>query len=86
MQETWVRSLGQKDPLEKEVAIHSSILAYKIPWAEEPGSLESMGLQTIGHDLATRKQQQQKCTKAQPLAEDAHTWQCTPDMWTNLCD
>ena len=47
--ETWVRSLGQEDPLEKEMATHSSILAWKIPWTEEPGRLESMGLQR-GHD------------------------------------
>ena len=43
MQETWVQSLGQEDPLEKEMAIHSSILAWKIPWAEEPGGLQFMG-------------------------------------------
>ena len=45
MQETWVRSLGQKDPLEKEMATHSSTLAWKIAWTEEPHSLQSMGLQ-----------------------------------------
>ena len=45
MQETWVRFLGRKDPLEKEMAIHSSILAWKIPWTEEPGELQSMGPQ-----------------------------------------
>ena len=44
--ETWVRSLGQEDPLEKEMSTHSSILAWKIPWAEEPGGLQSMGSQT----------------------------------------
>ena len=43
MQETWVRSLGWEDPLEKEMATHSSTLAWKIPWAEEPGRLQSMG-------------------------------------------
>ena len=43
MQETWVPSLGQKDPLEKEMATHSSILAWEIPWTEEPGSLQSRG-------------------------------------------
>ena len=49
--ETWVRSLGQEDPLEKEMATHSSILAWKIPWTEEPGRLQStMGLQRVGHD------------------------------------
>ena len=45
MQETWVRSLGREDPLEKEMATHSSILAWKIPWMEEPGRLQSMGSQ-----------------------------------------
>ena len=45
MQETWVQSLGQEDPLEKEMATHSSILAWKIPWTEEPGGLQSMGSQ-----------------------------------------
>ena len=50
MQETRVRSLGWKDPLEKEMATHSSILAWRIPWTEEPDRLQSMGLQTVGHD------------------------------------
>ena len=58
-QETQVQSLGQEDSLEKEVATHSSILAWKIPWAEEPGGLQSMGLQRVGHDLVTEQQQQQ---------------------------
>ena len=50
MWETWVRSLGEEDPLEKEVATHSSDLAWKIPWTEERGRLQSMGLQRAGHD------------------------------------
>ena len=50
MQETWVRSLGQEDPLEKEMATHSSILAWRIQCTEEPGGLQSMGLQRVGHD------------------------------------
>ena len=51
MQETWVRSLGQEDPLEKEMATHSSTLAWKIPWTEEHGRLlQSMGSQRVGHD------------------------------------
>ena len=50
VQETWVQSLDREDPLEKEMAKHSSILASEIPWAEEPGGLQSMGLQRIGHD------------------------------------
>ena len=50
MQETQVQFLGQKDPLEKEMATHSSTLAWKIPWMEEPNRLQSMGLQRVGHD------------------------------------
>ena len=50
MQETWVWSLGQEDPLEKEMATHTSTLAWKIPWTEKPGRLQSMGLQRVGHD------------------------------------
>ena len=50
MQETWIRSLGREDPLEKEMAIHSSTIAWKIPWTEEPGKLQPMGLQRVGHD------------------------------------
>ena len=50
MQETWVRFLGREDPLEKEIAIHSSILAWKIPWTEELGGLQFRGLQRVGHD------------------------------------
>ena len=50
MQETQVRSLGREDPLEKETATHSSILAWKIPWTEEPGRLQSMGWQRVGHN------------------------------------
>ena len=50
LQETRVRSLGQEDPLEKEMATHSSTLAWRIPWREEPGGLQSMGLQKVGHD------------------------------------
>ena len=47
MQETWVRSLGQEDPLEKEMVTHSSILAWRIPWIEKPGGLQSMALQRV---------------------------------------
>ena len=50
MWETWVRSLGQEDPLEKEMAIHSSTLGWKIPWTKKRGRLQSMGLQRVGHD------------------------------------
>ena len=50
MQETWVQSLGQEDLLEKEMATRSSILARSIPWTDEPGRLQFMGLQQVGHD------------------------------------
>ena len=50
MRETPVQSLGREDPLEKEMAAHSSILAWRIPWRKEPGGLQSTGLQRVGHD------------------------------------
>ena len=50
VQETWVQSLDQEDPLEKEMATHCSILPWKIPWMEVPGGLQSMGSQRVGHD------------------------------------
>ena len=50
MQKTGFRSLGQEDPLEEEMATHCSILAWRIPWTEEPSGLQSMGLQRVGHD------------------------------------
>ena len=56
MQETQVRSLGQEDPPEKEMATHSSILAWEIPWTEEPGGLQPMGFQRVRHDLVTEQE------------------------------
>ena len=56
MWETWVQSRGQKDPLKKEMATHSSTLPWKIPWMEEPGKLQSMGLQRVAHDWAASLQ------------------------------
>ena len=50
MQETWVRSVGREDPLEKEMAIHSSTIAWKIPWTDQPDKLQSMGSQRVGLD------------------------------------
>ena len=58
MQETWVRFLGQEDPPEKEMATHSCILAWRIPWTEEPGGQQSMGSQRVGPNWATKQQQQ----------------------------
>ena len=63
-QEMRVQSLGQEDPLEKGMATHSSVLAWRIPRTEQPGGLQSMGLQRIRHDLATKQQQQ--CTTLPP--------------------
>ena len=51
--ETWVQSLGQQDPLEEEMATHSSILAWRIPWTDGPGGLQSMGSQRVRHNWAT---------------------------------
>ena len=60
LQEVQVQSLGQEDPLEKEMATHSSTLAWEIPWTEELGGLYSVwGRKRVGHDLVTEKQQQQ---------------------------
>ena len=56
VQETWVRSLGQEDPLEKGVTTHSSILAWRIPWTEETGGLQSVSLQSIRRDWVTNTQ------------------------------
>ena len=77
MQETWVGSLGWEDPLEKEMAAHSSILAWKIPWTTEPGRLPSMGSQRLGHDWATslslslsRRNKDAKASAEKELTED----------------
>ena len=56
MQETQVQSLGQEDPLEKEIATHSGIFTWEIPWTEEPGGLQSIELQRVGHNLATKQE------------------------------
>ena len=55
--ETWVQSLGWEYPLEEGIATHSSILAWRIPWTEKPGGLQSMGSQRVRHDLTTEQQQ-----------------------------
>ena len=56
MQETQVRSLGREDPLEKELAAHSSILAWRSSWTEDPGGLQSMGSRRVKQDLVTKQQ------------------------------
>ena len=60
MRETWVQSLGWEDPLEKGTATHSSILAWTIPWSEEPGLLQSVGSPRAGHSLVTEQQKPRK--------------------------
>ena len=67
MWETWVRSLGQEDPLKKEMATHSSILAWKILWTEKPGRVQSMGSQRVGHDWATKHKHNENRIKIKGL-------------------
>ena len=69
LRETWVQSLGWEDPLEKEMATHSSTLAWKIPWTEKPGRLQSVGLQRVGHDWAT------SLSLFTPYHSYTHSWQ-----------
>ena len=70
----WVRSLGEEDPLEEEMATHSSILAWRIPWTEEPGGLQSMGSQRVGHNLATEQQQMAVITLMYSSSSDGSEW------------
>ena len=58
MQEMWVGALCQKDPLEEEMATHSTILAWEIPWIEVPGGLQSLGSQRVGYDLTTEHKEE----------------------------
>ena len=60
MQETQALSLGQEGPLEEEMAAHSSVLAWEIPWTEEPGGLQSMGSQRVRHDSATEQRKEER--------------------------
>ena len=69
MQKTWVQSLGQEDPLEKGMTTHTNILAWRIPWTEEPGGLQSMGLQRVGHNLETN-------TFCETVDEDLEACRC----------
>ena len=85
--ETWVRSLGREDPLEKEMATHSSILAWRIPCTAEPGRLQSMGSQRLGHDWATSPSAHTKCsTNASWFIEWIHSrlssWIWKINRWT----
>ena len=69
---TWVQSLGREDPLEKGMATHSSILAWRIPWREESGRLESMGWQRVRHNLVTEQQQQKGVEPLEKLIPSAN--------------
>ena len=80
MWENWVQSLGWEDPLEKEMAIHSSTIAWKIPWTEEPGRLQSMGSPRVRHDWATSLHLSKSCiTVAEKLGE----WLCRKEKSLN---
>ena len=82
MQETQGQSLGQKDTLEKEMATHSSVLAWEIPWTEEPGGLQSMGSQRVNHGLATKQQAlsyQDMLTCQAAIAASPGWWENTPN-------
>ena len=72
MQETHVRSLDQKDLLQKGMATHSSVFVLKFPWTEEPGGLQSMGLQRIGDDLATKQQTTKNYICNNPISKQDH--------------
>ena len=71
VQETQIQSLGGEDALEKGMEIHSSILAWRIPWTEEPGKLQSTGSQRVAHDLATKQQLQQNGSNLMAVVVDA---------------
>ena len=77
MQETWVQTLGREDPLEKEMATYSSILPWRIPWTEEPGRLQSMGSQRVGHNWVTNTHSRVSVcthTHTQAYSKDHHVW------------
>ena len=78
MRETWVQSLGWEDPLEKEMATHSSTLAWRIPWTEGLGRLQSMGSQRVGHDWATLLPP--SCLN-QSLTREWYFWSLTLELW-----
>ena len=73
MQETWVQSLGWEDPLQKGTATHCSILAWRIPWTEEPGRLQSIRLPRVGQDLASKEQQSNFITPLFIIAKNSET-------------
>ena len=91
MRETWVWPLGWEDPREKGKATHASILAWRIPWTEEPGGLQSMGLQRVRHDWATKHSTSYASTKFYKEKRDgdghslAHIWEHrVTSKWANI--
>ena len=76
MQETRVQSLGQEDPLEEEMATHSSILAWEIPWTEKPGGVQTVGLQRVQHDLAIKQ-----TTTKEMLQNLGNSYYCVKKLW-----
>ena len=81
MQEMWVWSLSQEDSLEEEMATHSSILAWRIPWTEEPGGLQSVGLKRVGHDWAQQQQSSARAGAPNPAASS----KVEPRTWGSSC-
>ena len=81
MQESQVRSLGWEDPLEKEMATHPSILAWRIPWTEEPGRLQSTGSQRVGHDWATSHKHTQSWSQEMNVSASGYLCLST-EVWT----
>ena len=79
MRETWVQSLGWEDPLEKEMATHSSTIAWKIPWTEEPGRLQSMGSQSCLREIYEKKKKEKKRTSIQ-ISLDSLPFKDTGDL------
>ena len=83
MQEMQVRSLGQKDPLEKGMATHSSVLAWRFPWTEEPGGLQSMELQRVGHNWATNTHTSDDLAVSKKLEFQGY-WLKPPCTWVYM--
>ena len=83
MQLTWVQSLGREDPLEKEMAIHSSTIAWKIPWTDEPGRIQSMGSQRVRHDWATSLSLSNICSVQFSFVTQSCPTLCDP--WIAAC-
>ena len=91
MQETWVRSLGWEGPLEEGMATHSSILAWRIPWTEKPGGIQSTGLQRVGHNRATKPKstvciwQSQSSNSSHHPHPPWYPYICSPCLYFSFC-